>query len=67
MEQSQALILPKKVAEILGRSERWVHDLADRGDLPVAKEEPYGKSRIRRWFRLSDVEAYKQKKQSEAV
>lgn len=67
MEDSQTLILPKRAAEILGRSERWVHDLADRGDLPVAKEEPYGKSRTRRWFRQSDVEAYAQRKQSEAV
>ena len=60
MEQSQPLILPKRAAEILGTSERWVHDLADDGKLPVAKEEPYGKSRKRRWFRQSDIEAYKE-------
>lgn len=59
MEQSQSLILPREAAQILGRTERWVHDLADNGKLPVAKEEPYGKTRKRRWFKRADVEAYK--------
>lgn len=67
MEQTQPLILPRKAAEMLGISERWVHDLADRGDLPIAKEEPYGKTRVRRWFRQSDVEEYAQRKQREAM
>ncbi len=58
MNEQPALILPREAATILGRSERWVHDLADAGKLPIAKEEPYGKARKRRWFNRSDVEAY---------
>ncbi len=58
MNEQPALILPREAATILGRSERWVHDLAKRGKLPIAKEEPYGDARIRRWFRRTDVEAY---------
>ena len=58
LDQSQPLMLPKDVAKMLDISERWVHDLADDGKLPVAKEEPYGKTRKRRWFNRSDVETY---------
>lgn len=52
------LILPREAAQIIGKTERYVLDLADQGKLPVAREEPYGKTRRRRWFRRADVEAY---------
>jgi Helix-turn-helix domain len=52
------LILPREAAQIIGKTERWVHRLADQGKLPIAKEEAYGKGRKRRWFRRADVEAY---------
>ena len=67
MNESPALILPREAAAILGRSERWIHDLADDGKLPVAREEPYGKTRKRRWFNRADVEAYAEQKRSEGM
>lgn len=67
MDNQPAHILPREAAAILGKSERWVHDLANDGKLPVAKEEPYGKARKRRWFNRSDVEAYAAQQRGETL
>lgn len=67
MDNQPAFILPKEAATILGKSERWVLALADDGKLPIAKEEPYGKTRKRRWFRRADVEAYAAQQRGEVL
>ncbi len=67
LDNKPALILPREAATILGCSERWVHDLADDGKLPIAKEEPYGKKRMRRWFSRTDVETYAAQQRGELM